>query len=88
MIIVAIVTLVTALMALLILGFLRVARELLSRGINGTPSCQDEGDLEQVESESSHWMPGMVDRPSMESRSPRMSNGEIPIAPRPRHPIE
>ena len=55
------VTLVTALMALLILGFLRVARELLSRNINETPSCQDEGNIERVERESGHWMPGMVE---------------------------
>jgi hypothetical protein len=59
---VATVTLIiTALMALLILGFLRVARELLSRSIYETPSCQDEGHFEQVEHESGHWMPGMVE---------------------------
>jgi hypothetical protein len=61
MYLVATVTIVTALMALLILGFLRVARELLSRSIYETPSCQDEGNFEQVERESGHWMPGMVD---------------------------
>jgi hypothetical protein len=54
-------TVTLALMALLILGFLRVARELLSRSIYETPSCQDEGNSEQVERESSHWMPGMVE---------------------------
>jgi hypothetical protein len=61
MYLVATVTLVTALMALLILGFLRVARELLSRSIYETPSCQDEGNFEQVERESGHWMPVMVE---------------------------
>ena len=58
---VAAVILVTALMALLILGLLRVARELLSRSIYETPSRQDEGNFEQVEHESGHWMPGMVE---------------------------
>ena len=61
MYLVATVTLVMALMALLILGFLRVARELLSRSIYETPSCQDEGNFEQVERESGHWMPAMVE---------------------------
>jgi hypothetical protein len=61
MYLVATVILVTALVALLILGFLRVARELLSRTIYETPSCQNEGNSEQVEHESSHWMPGVVD---------------------------
>ena len=61
MYLVATVILVTALIALLILGFLRVARELLSRSIYETPLCQNEGDSEQVEHESSHWMPGVVD---------------------------
>ena len=58
---VATVALVTALMALLILGFLRVARELLSRSIYETPSCHDEGTFEQVEHEPGQWMPGMVE---------------------------
>jgi hypothetical protein len=58
---IATVILVTALMALLILGLLRVARELLSRSIYETPSRQDEGNFEQVEHESGHWMPGMVE---------------------------
>ena len=58
---VATVALVTALVALLILGFLRVARELLSRSIYETPSCQDKRNFEQVERESGHWMPGMVE---------------------------
>jgi hypothetical protein len=61
MYLVATVTLVIALMALLILGFLRVVRKLLSRSIYETPSCQDEGDFEQIESESNHWQPGMVE---------------------------
>lgn len=55
MYLVATVTLVIALMALLILGFLRVAHELLSRSIYETPSCQDEDNFEQIERESSHW---------------------------------
>ena len=58
---VAAVILVTALMALLILGLMRVARELLSRSIYETPSRQDEGNFEQVEHESGHWMPGMIE---------------------------
>jgi hypothetical protein len=58
---VATVTLVTVLMALLILGLLRVARELLSRNVYKTPSCHDEGNFKRVERESGHWMPGMVD---------------------------
>jgi hypothetical protein len=61
MYLVATVTLVTALMALLILGFLRVARDLLSRGIYETPSCQENDNFEQVERASGHWMPGMVE---------------------------
>ena len=61
MYLVATVTLVIALMALLILGFLRVARELLSRSIYETPSCQDEDNFEQIERESSHWQSGMVE---------------------------
>jgi hypothetical protein len=61
MYLVATVTLVMALMALLILGFLRLARELLSRSIYETPSCQDQNNSEQVERESSHWQPGMVE---------------------------
>jgi hypothetical protein len=61
MYLVATVALVTVLMALLILGFLRVARELLSRSIYKTPLCQDEGNFEHVERESGHWMPGMVE---------------------------
>jgi hypothetical protein len=61
MYLVATVTLVIALMVLLILGFLRVARELMSRSIYATPSCQDEDNLEQIERESSHWQPGMVE---------------------------
>jgi hypothetical protein len=58
---VATVTLVMALVALLILGLLRVARELLSRSIYETPSRNDEGNFEQVEHEPGHWMPGMVE---------------------------
>jgi len=50
-----------ALVALLILGFLRVARELLSRNVYKTPSCHDEGNFKRIERESGHWMPGMVD---------------------------
>ncbi len=61
MYLVATVTLVTALLALLIQGFLRVARELLSRSIYETPPCRDKGNFEQVERESGHWMPGMVE---------------------------
>jgi hypothetical protein len=61
MYLVATVTFVTALMSLLILGFLRVARELLSRSIYETPSWQDEGNSEQVERESRHWMPETVE---------------------------
>jgi hypothetical protein len=61
MYLIATVTLVTALMALLILGFLRVARALLSRNIYETPLCQDEDNIEQAERESGHWMPGMVE---------------------------
>jgi len=59
--VVATVTVVTVLLALLILGLLRVARELLSRSIYETPSRQDEGNFEQVEHEPGHWMPGMVE---------------------------
>jgi hypothetical protein len=61
MYLVATVTFVIALMVLLILGFLRVARELLSRSIYETPSCPDENHFEQIERESSHWQPGMVE---------------------------
>jgi hypothetical protein len=61
MYLVATVTLVTALLVLLILGFLRVARELLSRSIYEIPSCRDKGNFEQVERESGRWMPGMVE---------------------------
>jgi hypothetical protein len=74
MYLVATVTLVTALVALLILGFLRVARELLSRSIYETTSCQDEHKFEQVERESGHWMPGMVGyggEPNMCSPNPK-----------------
>ena len=55
------VTLGIALIALLILGIFRVARELLSRSIYETPSCQDGGYFEQIERESSHWRPGLVE---------------------------
>jgi hypothetical protein len=61
MYLVATVALVTTLMALLILGFLRVAGELLSRSIYETPSCQDEHNFERVERESHYWMPGMAE---------------------------
>jgi hypothetical protein len=54
-------TLVMALMALLILGFWRVARALLSRSIYQTPSCEDESSFEQIERESIHWTPGMAE---------------------------
>jgi hypothetical protein len=61
MYLVATVTLVTALIALLILGFLRVARELLSRSIYETPLCQDECNFEKLEREPGHWTPEMVE---------------------------
>jgi hypothetical protein len=61
MYLVATVTLVIALMALLILGFLRVARELLSRSIYEAPSGLDDGNFEQIERESNHGQPGMVE---------------------------
>ena len=61
MYLVAAATLVIALLALLILGFLRVARELLSRDIYETPFCEDESNFEQIERESIHWQPGMVE---------------------------
>jgi hypothetical protein len=61
MYLVATVSLVIVLMALLILGFLCVALGLLSRSIYETPSCQHEDSFEQIERESSHWQPGMVD---------------------------
>jgi hypothetical protein len=69
MYLVAAVTLVIALMALLILGFLRVARELLSRSIYETPSCEDESNFEQIERESNQWRPGMVEYPGDRKRS-------------------
>jgi hypothetical protein len=51
MYVIATVTLVIALVVLLILGFLRVARELLSRGISETPSPHEVG-FQQTERET------------------------------------
>ena len=61
MYVVVAVTLVIALIALLVLGFLRAARELLSRSIYETPSCQDDAHLEQIQREPNHWQPGMLE---------------------------
>jgi len=51
MYVIATVTLVVALVVLLILGFLRVARELLSRGISEIPSRHEVG-FQQIERDS------------------------------------
>ena len=77
MYLVATVTLVTALIALLILGFLRVARELLSRSIYEPPLCQDDRNVEPLEREPGHWTPGMMKY----SGEPDMCSS-IPEAPR------
>lgn len=61
MYLVATVTVAIALMVLLILGFLRVARELLSRTIYDLPSIPDDDDLAPIERGSSRGKPGMVE---------------------------
>jgi hypothetical protein len=58
---IATVAFVMALMTLLILGFLRLDRELLSRSVHEIPLCRDQNNSEHVERESSHWQPGMVE---------------------------
>jgi hypothetical protein len=42
---------------LLIMGFSRVAHDLLSRGIFEAPSCQNEEYLEQIDHDSGHLKP-------------------------------
>jgi hypothetical protein len=68
--IVATVTLAVALVLLLIRGFLRVARELLSRSICEVPSRADEVSFRQIERESGRRQPAMVEfgGDSIESR--------------------
>jgi hypothetical protein len=60
MYVIATVTLVIALVVLLILGFLRVARELLSRGITEIPSPHEVG-FQQIERESGRRKLNIVD---------------------------
>jgi hypothetical protein len=57
----AMVTLAIALVVLLILGFLRVARELLSRSISEVPPCHDELSFQRIESESGRRKLNMVE---------------------------
>jgi uncharacterized protein YneF (UPF0154 family) len=61
MYVVATLTLVIALVVLLILGFLRVARELLSRSIYEVPPLNREVRFQQIERDSGCQKPPMVE---------------------------
>ena len=78
--IVATVTLAVALVLLLIRGFLRVARELLSRSICEVPSRADEVSFRQIERESGRRQPAMVEfgGDSIESRTHKQSGSGKP----------
>jgi hypothetical protein len=53
--------LVIGLVILLLIGFLNVAQDLLSRGIFESPSCASEEHLERIAHESSHMKSALSD---------------------------
>ena len=52
---------VIVLVSLLLIGFLNVARDLLSRNVFEPPSCASEENLEQIAHESSHVRSALSD---------------------------